>query len=180
MRHHGFSVAECGLKSLLGAMSRHSPLIAVCGAGDPVPETLRLAEAVGERLAQRGAIVVTGGLGGVMEACSKGAKAAGGLTVGIVPGTETGRVNAYVDVPIASGMSHGRNAIIIHTADAVIALPGRYGTLSEIALALAMGKSVITLGDAWDIPGAHHADSVETAVDLVLSAAERRPEGQSG
>ncbi|GAB4321956.1 MAG: hypothetical protein Kow0074_13130 [Candidatus Zixiibacteriota bacterium] len=114
-----------------------------------------------------------------MEACCRGAKAAGGLTVGIVPGTDTDRANRYVDVPIASGMSHGRNAIIIHTADAVLALPGQYGTLSEIALALAMGKTVITIGDAWEIPGTRHADSVETAVDLVLAAAGQSPEGHS-
>ncbi len=132
---------------------------------------MALAETVGKALAERGAVVLCGGLGGVMEACCRGAKSAGGLTVGIVPGTETSRANAHVDVPIASGMSHGRNAIIIHSADAVIALPGGYGTLSEIALALADGKTVITLGDTWDIPGAIHFDSVTIAVEQALAAA---------
>lgn len=142
---------------------------------------MALAEAVGTALAEGGAVVLSGGLGGVMDACCRGAKSAGGVTVGIVPGTETTRANAHVDVPIASGMSHGRNAIIVHSADAVIALPGSYGTLSEIALALADGKSVITLGDTWDIPGTVHTDSVETAVEQALAAAaKRRPLEHSG
>jgi uncharacterized protein (TIGR00725 family) len=132
---------------------------------------MALAEAVGEALAARSAIVLSGGLGGVMEACCKGAKQAGGTTVGILPSTDTVAANPYVDIPIASGMSHGRNAIIIHTADAILALPGRYGTLSEIALALAMAKPVVTLGDTWTIPGAEAAESVSDAVHRVLTLA---------
>ncbi|MBD3299434.1 MAG: TIGR00725 family protein [candidate division Zixibacteria bacterium] len=155
-------------------MGTRRPLIAVCGAGEPSAETVALAEAVGTALAERGAVVLCGGLGGVMDACCRAAKSAGGLTVGVVPGTETSRANAHVDVPIASGMSHGRNAIIVHSAGAVIALPGSYGTLSEIALALADGKTVFTLGDTWDIPGAVHTDSVEAAVTQALAAAAKQ------
>jgi uncharacterized protein (TIGR00725 family) len=122
-------------------------MIAVCGAGEADAETRVLAEAVGFELARAGAVVVCGGLGGVMESACAGAKRGGGLTVGILPGPDISAANPHVDVRIATGMHDGRNAIITHTAEAIIALRGSYGTLSEVALALKMGKPVGTIGD---------------------------------
>ena len=156
---------------MLSHMSRRQPIVAVCGGGEASARIRDLAEAAGFELARRGALVISGGLGGVMEACCKGAKRAGGTTVGILPSTTTAAANDYVDVPIASGMSHGRNSIIVHTADAILALPGSYGTLSEIALALTMGKTVVALGETWAIPGLERADSLESAVERLLTAA---------
>src|SRR5512141_2961685 len=115
-------------------MAKRPLTILVSGGGEANAATLALAEDVGEGIARAGAIVLTGGLGGVMEAASRGAKRGGGLTVGVVPGMDRGTANAHVDVAIASGMTHGRNVILVHSADGLIALPGSYGTLSEIAL----------------------------------------------
>ena len=123
-------------------------MIAVSGGSETTEETWALAEDVGAALARAGAVVVTGGLGGVMEAACKGAKSQGGTTIGILPGERTATANAYIDIPIATGMSHGRNTVIIHTCDGVIALPGAFGTLSEVALALIMGKPVVSIG-SW-------------------------------
>lgn len=139
--------------AFIAPMGRRAPMIAVCGGGTADDATAALAEAVGYELARASAVVVCGGLGGVMEHACAGAKRGGGLTVGIVPGTQTRDANRFVDVPIASGMAVGRNAVIVQTADAVIALPGSYGTLSEIALALQAGKPVATIGTWCPIPG---------------------------
>lgn len=128
-------------------------MIAVCGGGEADAETMRLASEVGRELAARGALVISGGLGGVMSACCQGAHEAGGLTVGIVPGTNTSVANPDVDIAIASGMAEGRNVLIVHSADAIIALKGAYGTLSEISLGLAMRKPVAVVGDWCPIPG---------------------------
>ncbi|MEW5702792.1 MAG: TIGR00725 family protein [Candidatus Zixiibacteriota bacterium] len=144
-------------------------MIAVCGGATADSPTAALAEAVGAALAQAGAVVVCGGLGGVMEAACRGAKRVGGTTVGIVPGTDAHTANAYVDIPIASGMAQGRNAIIVHTADGVIALPGSYGTLSEVALALNMGKPVVALGGSRPDDAVQVADDPQTAVQMILA-----------
>ncbi|OGL63804.1 MAG: TIGR00725 family protein, partial [Candidatus Tectomicrobia bacterium RIFCSPLOWO2_12_FULL_69_37] len=108
-------------------------LIAVIGDSVPSAETAALAEEVGRRIAERGAVLVCGGLGGVMEAAARGAKSAGGLTLGILPGYDPASANPYIDLPICTGMGHARNVIIAATAGALIALEGAYGTLSEIA-----------------------------------------------
>jgi len=142
-------------------------VIAVVGAGSAEADTLNTAEAVGRAIAERGAMLVCGGLGGVMEAAAKGAKSAGGTTIGILPQPYRHDANPYIDVPIATGFGEGRNVFIIRTADVVIAVGGEYGTLSEIALALKSGKAVIGLG-TWDIKGILKADSPEHAVDLAL------------
>lgn len=126
------------------------PLIAVIGAANCDAQTAAVAQAVGAELARRGAVLVCGGRGGVMEAACRGARSQGGLTVGILPGTERAEANAYVDVPIATGLGEARNAIIVRTAGAVIAVGGGYGTLSEIGLALKMERAVIGLG-TWEI-----------------------------
>jgi uncharacterized protein (TIGR00725 family) len=154
-------------------MPLRPPIVAVCGGGEADRETAALAEAVGRELAAAGAIIVCGGLAGVMGAACRGAKEQGGTTVGIVPGTRTDAANEYVDIPIASGMADGRNAIITHTADGVIALPGRFGTLSEVALALKMGKPVVSVGSWTPDPKVQEAPDAKTAVMIIMKAIGR-------
>lgn len=124
--------------------------ISVIGAGSCDAATYVLAEEVGRELAQRGATVVCGGLGGVMEAVCRGAKGAGGWTVGILPGTSARDANPFVDVPIVTGLGQARNAIVVRSGRAVIAIGGEYGTLSEIAFALKFGIPVIGL-TTWQL-----------------------------
>jgi hypothetical protein len=112
-------------------------------------------------------VVVCGGLGGVMEAACRGAKEAGGLTVGILPGADRAAANAFVDVAIPSGLGEARNALVVRAADSVVAVGGGYGTLSEIALALKAGKRVVGL-DSWDIDGVLAAADPAAAVAAVL------------
>ena len=145
------------------------PYVAVVGAGRATPEQAQAAEDVGRALAARGAVVVCGGLGGVMEAACRGAKDAGGTTVGILPTLDRGDANAFVDVAIATGLGEARNALVVRAADALVAVGGEYGTLSEIALALKGGKRVVGLG-SWEIDGVEAAGSPDEAVELVLSA----------
>jgi uncharacterized protein (TIGR00725 family) len=109
-----------------------------------------MAEDVGRELARRGAVVVTGGLGGVMAAASRGAKEEQGTTVGILPGDDRTEANPWVDVALATGQGEGRNVVLVRTVDAVVAVGGEFGTLSEIALALRAGKPVVGLG-TWEL-----------------------------
>jgi uncharacterized protein (TIGR00725 family) len=146
-------------------MRRIQVQIAVVGGGDCSPEVEDMARRLGRLLAERGHILLCGGLGGVMEAVCCGARDAGGLTVGILPG-DRWEANRCVGISIATGMGHARNVIIVKSADVVIALPGEHGTLSEIALALKMGKRVISL-KSWEIPGAMKAVTPEEAVELL-------------
>lgn len=125
-------------------------IVAVVGAGQCTPQEAESAEAVGHELARRGAILICGGRGGVMEAACRGAKAGGGQTVGILPGPSRDEANPYVDVPIVTGLGEARNLIIVRSADAVIAVGGEYGTLSEIAFALKLGVPVVGLG-TWEL-----------------------------
>ena len=143
-------------------------VISVIGAGSCDKETYAIAEAVGRLIAEKGAILVTGGLGGVMEAASKGAKYAGGITVGILPGFRKEDANPFVDVPIITGLSHARNVLVARSADAVIAVSGGYGTLSEIAIALKLGKPVAGIMTWENIEGVMKADSPEEAVEKVF------------
>jgi len=129
---------------------RKGLVIGVIGAGSCSSEIQKLAETVGRLIAEKGATLVCGGLGGVMEAASRGAKKDGGVTIGILPGNEKSAANQYIDYAIATGIGEARNVIIIKTADAVIALPGKYGTLSEMAFAMKMGKPIVSLSN-WDI-----------------------------
>ncbi len=124
--------------------------IAVIGAGGATDEEVRIAEEVGALIAQRDAVLVCGGLGGVMAAACRGAKNAGGATVGILPGYDRRAANPCVDYAVATGMGHARNVIVVSSADAVIAVGGRAGTLSEIAHALIRGKTVVSLG-GWSL-----------------------------
>jgi len=109
-----------------------------------------LAEQVGGGIARRGAVLVCGGLGGVMEAAARGASATGGLTIGILPGATADEANSFIDVPIVTGLGEARNALVVRSSDAIIAIAGEYGTLSEIALALKMGVPVVGLG-TWQL-----------------------------
>jgi uncharacterized protein (TIGR00725 family) len=139
--------------------------IAVVGGGVCSPEVREMAHRLGRLIASHGHILICGGLGGVMEAVCCGAREAGGLTVGILPG-ERQQANSCVSIAVATGMGHARNVIIVKSADAVIALPGELGTLSEMALALKMNKPVISL-DSWDICGALKAKNPEEALELL-------------
>jgi uncharacterized protein (TIGR00725 family) len=119
-------------------------------------------------VAGRDAVLVCGGLGGVMEAACRGARRRGGTTVGILPGLDRTAANEYVDVAVATGLGEARNALVVRAADALIAVGGAYGTLSEIAFALKVGKRVIGLG-TWEIEGIERADGAETAVAAALT-----------
>jgi uncharacterized protein (TIGR00725 family) len=142
-------------------------IIGVIGAGFAGGKTLQTAERVGRIIAKRGALLVCGGLGGVMEAAARGAKTEGGTTIGILPQQEKEAANPFIDIPVATGFGEGRNVVIVRTADALIAIGGEYGTLSEIAFALKMGKTVIGLG-TWDIKGVVKAASEEDAVEKAM------------
>jgi hypothetical protein len=122
----------------------------VCGPAIAPAEILALAEQVGAALAQRCAVLICGGLGGVMEAAAHGARAAGGLTVGILPGASAEDANPFIDIPVVTDLGEARNALVVRSADAIIAIAGAYGTLSEIALALKMNVPVIGLG-TWQL-----------------------------
>lgn len=152
-------------------------MVAVVGDGFCSADTALLAEEVGRLLAQKGAAVVCGGLGGVMEAACRGAKNAGGLTIGILPGTSRHEANPYVDIPIVTGMREARNVIVVSSAQSVIAVRGSFGTLSEIAHALKLGIPVVGLS-SWKlsqesrdepgdiIPAADPVDAVHKALTL--------------
>jgi len=124
--------------------------IAVIGGGQCSPKEAELAEAIGRELAKRGAILICGGLGGVMEAACRGASSEGGITVGILPGDNRQQANPYVQIPIVTGMSEARNVIVVKSAQAVIAIDGSYGTLSEIGHALQFNIPVIGL-NTWSL-----------------------------
>ena len=150
----------------------YNPVIGVIGGSAPTAEEAQWAEAVGQALAEGGAILVCGGRGGVMEAACRGAKSAGGLTIGILPGASRREANPYVDIPIVTGMGEARNAVITRTAQAVIAVGGSYGTLSEIAFALGFGVPVVGLG-TWAVRRAGHPDAPIVYAATPEEAAER-------
>jgi uncharacterized protein (TIGR00725 family) len=125
-------------------------LIAVIGSAACSEGVAELAAEVGREIARQGAMLVCGGRGGVMEAACRGAKEAGGTTIGILPGMDRSEANPFVDVAIVTGLGEARNAIVVRTADAVVAVSGGYGTLSEIGLALKMGRAVVGLG-TWEL-----------------------------
>ncbi len=149
-------------------MNHPQKLIAVIGGSQCSTEDYSIGVQVGKLLAERGVGIVCGGMFGIMEAVCKGASEAGGLTIGILPGSDPGEVNEFVKIPIATGMGIGRNIIIVRSAAACIAINGKYGTLSEIAYALQLQKPVVTL-NSWDkIPNTIPASTAEEAVDIVM------------
>jgi uncharacterized protein (TIGR00725 family) len=152
------------------------PYVAVCGSGDPSHEEAAAAEEVGRLLGERGAVVVCGGLAGVMDAAARGAARAGGIVVGLLPGADREGASPYLTVALPLGVGEARNAYVVRAADAVIAVGGEWGTLSEIALAMKMGKRVIGLG-TWELDAGGRslapplrADSPDQAVALALGA----------
>lgn len=155
-------------------MLKPKKFVAVIGASRAAPEDLLLAEQVGKELAENGFTLICGGLGGVMEAASKGACSSGGLTIGILPGEFREEANPYIQIPIVTGIGYARNTIVAKSAHAVIAVGGGYGTLSEIAYARQANVPVIGLG-TWAISKNGHQDnsiiyvnSAEEAVSEVL------------
>ncbi len=154
-------------------------IIAVIGSERPSPQEARLAEEVGRELAKQGAILVCGGLGGIMEAACRGAASNGGLTIGILPGDSARTANSYVQIPIVTGMGQARNIAVVKSAQAVIAIGGRYGTLSEIAHALQSNIPVIGLNtwsfsingqqDSSIIPAQNPAEAANIALTLAGS-----------
>ncbi|MBI4543819.1 MAG: TIGR00725 family protein [Gemmatimonadetes bacterium] len=149
--------------------------IAVCGGGIATAEECALAEAVGRGIAAAGAVLICGGRGGIMEAAARGATAAGGLTVGLLPGTRAGEANPYISLPLATGMGEGRNILVVRAAEAVIAVAGEWGTLSEVALARKIDVPVVLLraGLAAGL-GLEQAETPEDAVQRALEHARAR------
>lgn len=146
-----------------------SRVLAVIGAGSSDAATDAIACEVGRLLAQAGCVLITGGLEGVMVAASRGAHEAGGLVIGVLPGSFPAEANPYVSVAVATGLGDARNAVLANTAEAFIAVGGAYGTLSEIAFALKRSKRVVGLG-TWDVdPAVLKASSPEEAVRLALA-----------
>lgn len=141
-------------------MAKAKFLVSVVGGHECDGRTSELAEKTGKVIAEEGAIVVTGGLGGIMEAASRGAKHAGGGTIGILPGENKEAANAFCDVVIPTGMGYSRNTLVAGSADMLVAFPGEYGTLSEIGFALNAKKPVYGF-DTWDIPGVEKLKSLE-------------------
>jgi uncharacterized protein (TIGR00725 family) len=161
-------------------MVSHEMTIAVIGDSSCPPEVAKLAENVGELLAQQGATIVCGGLGGVMEAACRGAKSKGGLTVGILPGKNASMANPWVDIPVVTGIGEARNVMVVKSAQAIIAIGGGYGTLSEIAFALKSSIPVIGL-NTWSLSRNGQAEdsiirvqSATEAVDKAISLVKRR------
>jgi uncharacterized protein (TIGR00725 family) len=141
--------------------------VSVIGSGS---EHEQNAEEVGRLLAERGATVVTGGLGEVMAAAARGAKQAGGTTIGILPGESRTQANEWIDHAVVTGMGHARNLAVVASGDAVIAVGGRYGTLAEIGFALTLGRPVVVLEPGWQADGTLRATTPAQAVELALEA----------
>ena len=141
--------------------------VAVVGPGEATEQECWAAEEVGAGLAAAGVVVVTGGLGGVMEAASRGARSKLGRTIGILPGDDRADANGWVEVAIATGLGELRNGVLVRSVDALVAVGGGPGTLSEIGFALKLGREVVGLG-TWEVHGVRQADSPEEAVRTVL------------
>lgn len=141
--------------------------IGVIGGARPDEDSYSLAHKIGQLTAENNAILVCGGLSGIMEAASKGAKRAGGLTVGILPTNSPLDANPYIDIAIATGIGYARNSLVAMNADVIIAVDGQYGTLTEIAYGFIYGKKIIGLG-TWDIEGIIKAQTAEEAIKLAL------------
>jgi uncharacterized protein (TIGR00725 family) len=143
--------------------------VAVIGSG---AEHVMRAEEVGRLLAERGCTVVTGGLGEVMEGAARGAKSAGGTTIGILPGESRASASPWIDHAVATGVGHARNLAVVASGDAVIAVGGKWGTLAEIGFAHVLGRPVVILDPGWDLEGVQRAASPAEAVELALSRLE--------
>ena len=150
-------------------------VVAVIGAGDAPRAVCELAFEVGREIARRGAVLINGGLGGVMESAAAGAREEGGHTIGVIPGYDRRTANRHIEFAIATGIGEARNVVIIASADAVIALAGEGGTLAEIGFAKKFGKPIVAL-DSWpEVAGLRRADSPAEAVSLALELAASKP-----
>ncbi len=148
--------------------------IGVIGAGECSAKDYKIAYEVGKEIANAGAVLVCGGLGGIMEGTCKGAKENKGVTVGILPGDSKKDANPYVDISIVTSLSHARNNLVVRSSDVIIAIKGGYGTLSEIAIALKIGKKVIGI-DTWDVSEEIiQATDAKDAVRKVLAVAKKK------
>ena len=161
--------------------------IGVAGASQAGPELVEQAERLGRRVAEAGAVVVCGGGPGVMEAVCRGALAAGGTTVGLLPGLDRAEGSAYLTVSLPTGLGQGRNLLLVRSSDALVAVGGGFGTLSEIALALRTGTPVVGLAtwslhlDAKAVDAFPVATDPDTAADMALTAArDRRTDPAAG
>jgi len=147
--------------------------IGVIGPGQCSPEAALLAEEVGREIAGSQAVLICGGLGGVMAAAARGSHQAGGITIGILPGFSHDDANPYITIPIVTGLSHARNVLVVRSSHVLIAIEGGYGTLSELAIALKIEKPVIGLR-TWDVSSKIlKAASPQEAVSMALRAVRR-------
>src|ERR671925_408935 len=162
------SVPPRACRSMRSSIALVTIQVAVIGSGR---EHEQRAEEVGRLLAERGCTVVTGGLGEVMAAAARGAKAAGGTTIGIVPGESRDEANEWIDHAVVTGIGHARNLAVAASGDAVIAVGGSWGTLAEIGFASRLGRRVVVLEPGWEIEGVERASTPEQAVDLALARA---------
>jgi uncharacterized protein (TIGR00725 family) len=144
--------------------------LGVIGAGECSGETFEQARQIGRLAGQMGWTLVCGGLGGVMEGAARGCLEAGGLTVGLLPGMERSDANPFITIAIPTGLGEGRNLLVVRASDVVIAVSGGYGTLSEIALALKVGKTVIGLETWKEIEGVQHVSTAAEAVERARAA----------
>jgi hypothetical protein len=146
-------------------------IIGIIGASRPSAAGAALAEQAGRLIALHGAVLVCGGLGGVMEAAARGCATAGGEVLGILPGPDASQANLHVTLAVPTNMGHARNVIIAHTAQALIAVEGEFGTISEMAVALKLGKAVFALPGAPQLPGIRSVATAEEAVPLAVACA---------
>ncbi|WP_042414988.1 TIGR00725 family protein [Streptacidiphilus anmyonensis] len=158
----------------------HAPYVAVIGPGEATRDECATAEEVGRLLAARGAVVVCGGLGGVMEAVARGASGSGGTVVGLLPTRSRSDGNPHLTVTLPTGLGELRNGLVVGVADGVIAVGGSWGTMSEVALALRTGKPVVSLG-GWrltppsgGLPGPHEVATPDQAVSALLAVIDTR------
>jgi uncharacterized protein (TIGR00725 family) len=156
------------LKAQIGADFFHQKRIGLIGASSPDPRHLQIAESMGRLIAQNGFILVNGGMKGVMEASARGAKAAGGLVIGILPGKSAQEANAFIDIAFPTGLGYMRNALIVLNSDILVAIAGAYGTLSEIAYTQIYGKKVFGL-ETWDVPGVIPVENPQAAMEQIIA-----------
>ncbi len=149
-------------------------VIGVIGAGDATDYEYETALETGREIARRKFTLLCGGMGGVMEAACRGAKSEGGLTLGIIPGENKNEANPYVDIPVITGMGHGRNIIVVRSSDAIIAIGGSFGTLSEIAFALRLGIPIVGIR-TWDVSSdIKQAENPREAVEMAAGLIDAR------
>jgi uncharacterized protein (TIGR00725 family) len=142
--------------------------IGVIGAGVCSQDIYSLARELGHLIGSKEWILICGGLGGVMEGAAEGCYREGGMTVGILPGNEKESANRYIQLPIATGLGEGRNLLVVRASDVIVAVAGGYGTLSEIGLALKIGKPVVGLKTWFNIDGIDYAETAEQAIAIVV------------